>query len=165
MEVIIINNQKDFDLDENLIKNISDFLFKKLEKEENSELNVVFIGKDEIRDLNNKYRNIDKETDVLSFSYLNDKKIFGFIDDDENFKDEYGFSTVGEILICPSIAQENMINYKKEKNLTKELIFLIIHGLLHIYGYDHEKDEDKNLMESRQEELMKEVELNFRNLI
>jgi probable rRNA maturation factor len=165
MEVIVINNQKDFDLDENLIKNVSDFLFKKLEKGENSELNVVFIGKDEIRDLNNKYRNIDKETDVLSFSYLNDKKIFGFIDDAESFKDEYGFFTVGEILICPSVAQENIINYEKEKNLTKELIFLIIHGLLHIYGYDHEKDVEKKLMESKQQELMKEVELNFKNLI
>lgn len=165
MEVIVINNQKDFDLDENLIKNVSDFLFKKLEKEENSELNIVFIGKDEIRDLNNKYRNIDKETDVLSFSYLNDKKIFGFIDDAESFKDEYGFFTVGEILICPSVAQENIINYEKEKNLTKELIFLIIHGLLHIYGYDHEKNDDKKLMENKQEELMEEVELNFKDLI
>ena len=165
MEVIVINNQKDFDLGENLIKNVSDFLFKKLEKEENSELNVVFIDKDEIRDLNNKYRNIDKETDVLSFSYLNDKKIFGFINDAESFKDEYGFFTVGEILICPSVARENIINYEKEKNLTKELIFLIIHGLLHIYGYDHEKDDEKKLMESKQQELMKEVELNFKNLI
>jgi len=148
-----------------MLKNISEFLFKKLEEEERSELNIVFIGKDEIKDLNNKYRNINKETDVLSFSYLNDKKIFGFIDDADNFRDENGFFTVGEILICPSVALENIDVYEKEKNLTRELALLIIHGLLHIYGYDHEKDDEKKLMEEKQKELMKTVDLNFKNLI
>src|SRR5680860_807366 len=102
MEVILVNNQKEFKLNENKIKTISDFLFKKLEKEESSELNVVFTGSDGIKEVNNKYRNIDKKTDVLSFSYVDDKKIFGFIDDAESFKDEFGFFTIGEILICPS---------------------------------------------------------------
>ena len=162
MEVIVINNQKDFQLDEDTVKNISDFLFKKLEKEESSELNVVFIGAKEIKEINKKYRNIDKETDVLSFSYIDDKKIFGFIDDGKSFKDEYGFFTVGEILICPSVAQENIRTYKKEWSLTKELIFLIIHGLLHVYGYDHGKEDDKLRMEHEQEELLREVEEQFK---
>jgi len=162
MEVIVINNQKDFQLDEDTVKNISDFLFKKLEKEESSELNVVFIGTKEIKEINKKYRNIDKETDVLSFSYIDDKKIFGFIDDGKSFKDEYGFFTVGEILICPSVAQENIRTYKKEWSLTKELIFLIIHGLLHVYGYDHKKEDDKLRMEHEQEELLREVEEQFK---
>jgi len=162
MEVIIINNQNDFDLNIDEIKSVSDYLFKKLEKEENSELNVVFIGKDEIRDINKKYRNIEKETDVLSFSYIDDKKIFGFIDDAGSFKDEYGFFTVGEILVCPLIADENIKAYKKDWSLTKELIFLIIHGMLHIYGHDHEKEDEKLLMEEKQESLLSEVEDKFK---
>jgi len=162
MEVIIIDNQNDFDLNTDEIKNISDYLFKILEKEENNELNVVFIGKEEIRDVNKKYRNIDKETDVLSFSYVDDKRIFGFIDDAGSFKDEHGFFTVGEILVCPLAADENIKVYKKNWSLNKELIFLIIHGMLHIYGYDHEKDEEKLLMEKKQESLLSEIEDKFK---
>jgi probable rRNA maturation factor len=162
MEVILVNNQKEFKLNENKIKKISDFLFKKLEKEESSELNVVFIGSDEIKDVNNKYRKIDKATDVLSFSYMDDKEIFGFIDDAESFRDEFGFFTVGEILICPSAAQENIKIYKKEWDLEKELVFLIIHGLLHIYGYDHEEEDGKKKMEQKQEEMLKEAEDEFK---
>lgn len=162
MEVIVINNQKEFELNENKIKKISDYLFKKLEKEESSELNVVFIGSDEIKDVNNKYRNIDKKTDVLSFSYIEDKKIFGFIDDAESFKDEFGFFTVGEILICPSEAKENIKIYNKGWDLEKELIFLIIHGLLHIYGYDHEEEDKKKVMEQKQEEMLKDVQEEFK---
>jgi probable rRNA maturation factor len=164
MEVIIINNKKDFKLNEKLLKEVSNYLFKKLETDENSELNIVFVGKEEIKNLNEKYRNISKETDVLSFSYLDDKKIFGFIEDPDSFKDEFGFFTVGEILICPEVAQENIKTYQKEDNLLKEIIFLIIHGMLHIYGYDHEKKEDKIIMDAKQEELMNEVMNNFNNL-
>jgi len=162
MDVIVIDNQKNFELDVNEIIRVSDFLFKKLEKEESSELNIVFIGRKEIRDINKKYRNIDKETDVLSFSYLDDKSVFGFIDDAESFKDEYGFFTIGEILICPAVADENIKIYKKDWSLTKELIFLIIHGMLHIYGYDHEKEDKKLLMEEQQQLLLSEVERQFK---
>jgi probable rRNA maturation factor len=162
MEVIVVNNQTEFEINENKIKKISDFLFKKLENEESSELNVVFIGSDEIKDVNKKYRNIDKKTDVLSFSYLDDKKIFGFIDDAESFRDEFGFFTVGEILICPAVAQENIKTYNKEWDLEKEIVFLIIHGLLHVYGYDHEKEDKKKKMEQKQEEILKEVEKEFK---
>jgi probable rRNA maturation factor len=162
MEVIVVNNQKEFELNENKIKKISDFLFKKLESEESSELNVVFIGSEEMKDVNNKYRSIDKKTDVLSFSYLDDKKIFGFIDDAESYRDEFGFFTVGEILICPSVAQENIKIYNKGWDLEKEIIFLIIHGLLHIYGYDHEEEDKKKKMELKQEELLREAEQEFK---
>jgi len=162
MEVIIVNNQSEFELNENEIKKISDFLFKKLEKEESSELNVVFVGSREIKEVNNKYRNIDKETDVLSFSYMEDKKIFGFIDDAESFRDEFGFFTVGEILISPSAAQANIKTYNKDWTLEKEIIFLIIHGMLHIYGYDHETTDEKKQMELKQEEMLREVENEFK---
>ena len=88
MEVIIINSQKDVLIDENYYKKISEFIFKELEKEENSELNIVFIGRDEIRDLNLKYRNIDSETDVLSFSYKDDKEIFDFMNKESGGNEE-----------------------------------------------------------------------------
>jgi len=166
MEVIIINSQKDVPINENYYKEISEFIFKKLEKEKNSELNIVFIGRDEIRDLNLKYRNIDSETDVLSFSYKGDKEIFDFMNkesgaNEEGFKQEYDFFTVGEILICPLVAKEKLKDYDNNWNLEKLIIFLIIHGMLHIYGYDHENEEDSLKMEAEQEKLMKMVEREF----
>jgi len=157
MEAIIINNSKDLKIDEEKIKKAANFIFAQLEKEENSEINIVFIGKEEIKELNLKYRGKDNYTDVLSFSYLEDKDVFGFIGDSENFKNEFGFFTVGEIMICPQAALENIAKYNKKFDLEHELIFLIIHGMLHIYGYDHENDGDSEAMDIKQDELMDKV--------
>lgn len=162
MEVILIDNQDDFDLNIDEIKTVCDCLFKKLEKEARSELNIVFIGREEIKELNKKYRGIESITDVLSFSYIDDKKIFGFVEDPDKFKDEFGFITVGEIFICPFVAEENIKTYEKDWSLTKEIIFLIIHGMLHIYGYDHKKHDDRLLMEKKQESLLSEIEEKFK---
>jgi probable rRNA maturation factor len=161
MEIIIVNNQKEYDLDIATIKKCSEFAASKLEKDHNSELNIVFTGKEEIRILNKKYRNIDKPTDVLSFSYMHDKDVFGFDKNIEDFKEEYGFFTIGEILLCPEIANENIKNTEKELTLTAEIIYLIIHGILHIYGYDHENDDDANKMDSMQDQIFNEIKQEF----
>ncbi len=157
MEIIIVNNQEEFDLDIETIKKCSAFAAAKLKKEHDSELNIVFAGKEEIRLLNKKYRNIDKPTDVLSFSYIHDKDVFGFDKNIEDFKEEYGFFTIGEILICPEIANENLYKSRTDFTLTSEIVYLVIHGILHIYGYDHEDDDDANKMETIQDLIFNEV--------
>ena len=70
MEVIIINNQDDIDIDEEKISSVARFIFSQFEKDESSELNIALIGKDEIREINKKYRQVDKPTDVLSLSLI-----------------------------------------------------------------------------------------------
>jgi len=161
MEAIIINNQSDININEDKISAISRFILSNFENDESSELNIVFVGKDEIRQINKKYRQINKPTDVLSFSYKTDKEIFGFIGEEKNFRKEYGFFTVGEILLCPVAAKENLKEYEDNWSLEKLIIFLIIHGILHIYGFNHETEEDRQKMESEQLRLLELAEKEF----
>ena len=94
------------------------------------ELSIVLVGDAEIRKLNKKYRKKDKVTDVLAFDY-------------------------GEIFICVPQAKRQA----KELNhsLKEELAILLIHGLLHLAGYDDETKKDYNKMKSQQEQLWAKI--------
>lgn len=111
--MIEVNNLTKKRADERLLKNIA----KKVLKGENKELDVSIgiVGKEEIEKLNKKYRKKNKPTDVLSFLYENS----------------------GEIVLCPQIIKENAKVFKSD--LKRELSRILIHGLLHLAGYDHEK--------------------------
>ena len=161
METVIINNQRDIEINEERINLVSKYLFSQLEKNENSELNIVFIGKTEIQAVNKKYRGVNEPTDVLSFSYRTDKDVFSFIGKEEEFRETYGFFTVGEILLCPAVADERLKTYENDWTLEKVLIFLIIHGILHIYGYLHDTDDDRSKMEKEQVRLLELAEKKF----
>ncbi|MFZ3106365.1 MAG: rRNA maturation RNase YbeY, partial [Candidatus Hydromicrobium sp.] len=73
MKVTLINNQSKIKLDLDLIREVAAYISDKFDKDLKSELNIVFSDEKEIRKLNKKYRRIDRETDVLSFSYISDK--------------------------------------------------------------------------------------------
>ncbi len=115
------------------------------EMEENINISIMLCGKETIHELNKNYRNMDKPTDVLSFVYGNDE----VFDPEESF--------FGEIIICPEIAKEQASVYSE--NFNSEMKRLIIHGILHILGYDHEisKEEEKR-MTQKQEMLLKKLE-------
>jgi len=162
MNVVLINNQDKVKLDLKLLEKVSTYISDKFDKDKSCELNIIFTGKGEIKALNKKYRNVDKETDVLSFSYHKDKDLFGFEKDMDEFKDDYGFLTIGEIIICPEVAKENAIKQSGNWNLNLEIILLIIHGILHIYDYDHEEKEDRIRMESIQESMLNDVRSTFK---
>ena len=92
------------------------------------ELSIALVGSERIRKLNKKYRKKDRPTDVLSFTY-NDKS--------------------GEIVICPQEVKKN--TKKFGMNFKKELTRVLIHGILHLLGYDHEKSEqDYKKMERKE---------------
>lgn len=152
MKVILINRQNKINLDMNLFKRISGYVADKFDSSKNMELNIVFIGKDEIKELNKKFRKKDVPTDVLSFSYQEDSAESGM---------QKGFKTAGEIIISPEVAQDNIqsgkIIQKTGWDIDKEIALLIIHGILHIFGYDHESAEDRVGMERIQESLLNDV--------
>jgi probable rRNA maturation factor len=89
-------------------------------------INVIFVNDTYIQALNKQYRGKDKPTDVLSFNYDVEK--------------EAGEDLAGEVYISVETAQKQA----KElgHSLQDEVLRLLIHGLLHIHGYDHETDED-----------------------
>lgn len=109
--------------------------YKKLE---NVEFNIIFVDNETIRNINKKYRNIDRETDVISFA----------LEDNEDIKFEFG-RLLGDIYISIPKMKEQAKEYGHSEQ--RELSFLIIHGLLHLLGYDHETYEEEEVMFKEQE--------------
>ena len=128
------------------IKYMKKYLKKclKVENVQNAVFNVILVDNKKIKELNTKYRNIEKETDVISFA-LEDEKA-------ENFF--LNKRTLGDIYI----SVDKAISQSKEygHSLTRELSFLSVHGLLHLLGYDHMKKEDEKVMFARQERILDE---------
>lgn len=113
------------------------------DKKQNWTVNVVFIEKEEIKNLNKEYRNKDKETDVLSFHYH---------DDYSNLSKE---DIAWEVLMVEQI----LINQAKEYELSpeKEFYKLLIHSLVHLLWYDHETDKDYKIMKEKEDIIWKEL--------
>ena len=145
LNIFNVYNQTDCDIN-NEITVMEEYLNKCLntEKIENAEFNVIITDNKNIRDLNKKYRNIDKETDVISFA-LEDEE-------DENVYLEKRI--LGDIYISIDKAKEQSKEY--EHSLTRELSFLAVHGLLHLLGYDHMNQKDEKVMFAKQELILGE---------
>ena len=170
MKVILLDRQDKIELDIPKLKKISSYIAGKFNKDKNLELNIVFVDSEEMAILNKKYRDKEGATDVLSFSYNNvispdraakDKNFLL----SELFDSAHGFTVAGEVIICPELAEENA---KKNSpkffsgwDTVREIIVLIIHGVLHIYDYDHETREDMLKMESIQNSILNDIVSNF----
>ena len=142
------------DLEENIefeeiIKKVIEQCFKE-EKLENSKLNIsiTLTTPENIRKINKEYRNVDNETDVLSFPIFEkeelDKKIL-------NNKFEYE-DILGDIVISIKRVEEQAKEYGH--SFERELSYMIVHGFYHLMGYDHIKEEDKLVMRSKEEKVL-----------
>lgn len=114
-----------------------------LNKKDNYICSVTFVTKEKIHEINRMYRNIDRPTDVISFAYLDDLKevIHGDVPVD-----------LGDIYICYDVAYENALKYGNTIN--RELCFLFVHGLLHLFGYNHLTKEEEDVMFPLQEKIL-----------
>ncbi len=138
-------------------KNIETLINKVVEaslKEENVKCNVevsiVVTDNNRIKILNSKHRNIDRETDVLSFP--------GYEKDEwEEIKKTHEYAILGDIVI----SKEKVIEQAKEYGNTfeREFAYLLTHGMLHLMGYDHETLEEKKVMHEKEEEILKKLNL------
>ena len=128
--MIEINNLTNFAVDKKFLTGVA----KKVLKGENREIvniSIAFVSTAEIKKLNQKYRKKNKPTDVLSFGKTLDFE-----------------SDVAEIVVCPEVVKKN-----KEK-----LEKMIVHGTLHILGYDHEKSKKQSEeMEKKQEYYLSKI--------
>lgn len=140
MKIQISNNQKKFKIDKRKIRSTTTKLLKHLDYPD-KEISLYFVDDNIIQQLNKQYRNKDKPTDVLSFSLAEGE--FGNINPD----------ILGDIVI--SVEKAAADASKNSLSLKQEIDFLIIHGLLHLLGYNHEnttKEETKK-MQNKQNEL------------
>ncbi len=114
-----------------------------LNKSDNYICSVTFVNEDKIHEINCNYRKIDRPTDVISFAYLDDKN--------EVIKGDIPID-LGEIYICYQVAYENAKKYGN--SIHRELCFLFVHGLLHLFGYDHMTKEEEDVMFPLQEKIL-----------
>ncbi|MFC2145383.1 rRNA maturation RNase YbeY [Actinomycetota bacterium] len=152
MKIELINNQDVVGLDLGLIEKASTYVSNKFDSCPDNAINIILSDSEEIKKLNKAYRNINRKTDVLSFSYLSDRG--ALCGKDPLF-------TIGEIYICPEVAMENSKDQDTDWSLDLEMILLVIHGILHIYDYDHEKEDDRIEMENLQECIIADIRNTF----
>jgi probable rRNA maturation factor len=152
MKIELINNQDVAGLDLGLIEKVSTYVSNKFDSCPENTINIILSDSEEIKKLNKAYRNINRKTDVLSFSYLSDRGTLCGKDT---------LFTIGEIYICPEVAMENAKDQDTDWSLDLEMILLVIHGILHIYDYDHEKEDDRIEMENLQECIIADIRNTF----
>jgi probable rRNA maturation factor len=129
--MIELDNRTSLQINTDTVDAIAEYLTKK-------DIELIVTSNEEIREINKAHRNIDKDTDVLSFPY-----------------EDMPMSPVGSIVISSSHVQ----NMAKELNHSEndEFALLFIHGLLHILGFDHEVDNGE--MRDKEYELIKKFNL------
>lgn len=136
---------------------IADVLYKTLGQRTDLYVELDVVSQEEIKALNSDNRHIDAVTDVLSFPMLDGirgKKIYKKdypYDYDEDEKAIF----LGSVAICLDRAKEQAIEYGH--SLQREMSYLFVHGLLHLFGYDHITDEDKKEMREKEEQVLLEL--------
>ena len=117
---------------------------------------LSFVDEAEIRRLNGELRGIDKVTDVLSFPALDGILGAEITAEEHPYEiDENGNLLVGSIAICCQRAREQAEEYGHSYN--RELHYLIVHGLMHCLGYDHETDEERAQMRAQEEKILEKL--------
>ncbi len=135
----IFNNTNN-DINTSELEDYIKYVVKELDIE-NAIFNIIFIDNKEIREINREYRNVDRETDVISFALEDNMDVV--------YED---FRLLGDIYISyeKAIEQAELYNH----SVKREVFFLATHGILHLLGYDHMEEEDEKVMFGKQNELL-----------
>ena len=135
-----IFNNTNSDINTSELEDYIKYVVKELDIE-NAIFNIIFIDNKEIREINREYRNVDRETDVISFALEDNMDV---VYDD--------FRLLGDIYISyeKAIEQAELYNH----SVKREVFFLATHGILHLLGYDHMEEEDEKVMFGKQNELL-----------
>ncbi len=158
LKIYFENNQEKHSIHYKLKMLIRHTILETLEyegMENDAEVSVTFVDDEGIRELNKKFRNLDKPTDVLSFPLLDYEG-----ESEEPFFDELCHN-LGDIVISleRAMAQANEFGHSFER----EVAFLTAHSMLHLLGYDHElSDEDDADMRARQNDIMERLGLSVK---
>lgn len=134
---------------EEIIKKVVEQCFKE-ENLENTKLNIsiTLTTPENIKKINKEYRNVDSETDVLSFPIFEKEEL-----DNKILKKEFEYEDIlGDIVISIKRVEEQAKEYGH--SFERELSYMVVHGFYHLMGYDHIKEEDKLVMRSKEEKVL-----------
>jgi len=145
LEIDVLNKYGEITIDLTRLDKFSN-IFQNYLVSQNNKVDLTIVGDEIIQKLNKKYRQKDKVTDVLSFANHEVLEEFPVIN-----KDDF----LGEVLMSyPQIQRQSVEN---KIDLEKEFYLMIIHGVLHLLGYDHIKDEEAVQMEQLEDSLLLEL--------
>ena len=131
----------------NIFNNVVDVLhYNSFFKDKTIEISIIFTNDNNIRKINKEYRNCNKATNVLSFP-LYEKELF-------NLKDNY--ILIGDIILSYDTIKNESIDITFEDHLTH----LIIHSILHLFGFDHIEDKEAEEMERIEIDILKKMNIN-----
>ncbi len=122
------------------------FVLEEEELPENTEVSVSFVDNEEIAALNSQYRGKQGPTDVLSFECDMDE-------DDDFFADaDDPIFSLGDVIIAPDVALAQTATFGS--TFEQEVSLLLVHGLLHLCGYDHIEDDEAEEMQAREKAIL-----------
>lgn len=134
-----------------LIEDILNFAGSYLKLPENTEMSVTLMDNEHIHGINKKYRGVDKPTDVISFAIEEDDpdEVPIILPENEEFDIP---KNIGDIMVSMDKVKEQAEYLGHSED--RELGFLVVHGFLHLNGYDHMKEEDEKEMFGLQREIL-----------
>lgn len=150
----------DFDYKE-LAERVISFILEHEQFPYEAEITLTLTDNAGICMINREYRRIDMPTDVLSFPMLNYESPgdFSFLQNEreEDFNLDTGEVMLGDIIISVEKVLEQAKNYGH--SIEREYAFLIVHSMLHLFGYDHLEEEEAHIMEHKQREILKAMNI------
>ncbi len=169
---IYYENQTDYEFDFDYKKVANDVITKTLLHEQfkyDVEVSITFVNEESIRKINKEYRDIDNSTDVLSFpmieydsdySRISERKeeMYDFLIDVIDIKNpDTDEIILGDIVLCVPV----IINQAKEYNhsILREYAFLIVHSMLHLLGFDHIEEDERIIMENKQNQILESLSI------
>lgn len=111
------------------------------------EISLTLVDAEEIRILNRDYRNVDKVTDVLSFPQFDD---LNELSEDEEI-------LLGDVVICRQQAEAQAEEYGH--SVEREMVYLFVHSVCHLLGYDHMEEDEKAEMRAKEEAVMERIQV------
>ncbi len=125
-----------------------------------AEVNVLLVTKEEIHRINLEQRQIDAPTDVLSFPLIAYPAAGDFSkveEDSDNFNPDTGEALLGDIILCVDKIKEQAAEYGHSER--REYAFLILHSMLHLFGYDHMTEQEAAIMEQKQRNILEDMQV------
>jgi probable rRNA maturation factor len=137
---VFVANEQDLPIDEVRLSTLARHTLASEEVAE-IELSVLFVTSEHMKRLNSRFAGNDYATDVLAFPMM---------------EDDEAATILGDVVICPEVAERNAAQLGHD--VARELETLVVHGTLHLLGYDHQNDSDKARMEARQQRVLNSFE-------
>ena len=134
---VFLANEQEISVDERRLSALAQHVLVSEGLGGDIELSLLFVSRDHVKQLNARFAHENHATDVLAFPMMED--------DDET-------SLLGDVVVCPQIAQENAA--RLNHSISRELDTLVVHGTLHLLGYDHQNDQERARMDARLQQIL-----------